>query len=402
MHIVVIGISAAGISALTKIRQLNKEVQLTAITYESEVPYNKCFLVDYIDKEKTLEQISLRSADFFSNNAIRLMSGKRVVAIHPQDQQLIFDDNSSLIYDKLLCATGLEPVVPPIVGIHDADIFYFNTRADAQALYAALDYKKPTTATVIGAGLTGVEVADALVARGLTVNVVDAAERMLVKHIDASGALFLASRAVGVTFYGKRRVQAVRTMHDDTYVIQLDDGTSLVSDIVVCATGARLNTELFVQAGIDVTAQGIPVNEYMQTNNPSIYAAGDNCRIQDQIYGHYVQSSTWPDACMQGMIAGMNMVGEPKAYPGAFVLNNSHFFGGDFYSYGNFQELPATCEQFSFITDTARYHFYVQQGRVVAFYVYGVIEHLGAIKRMMLGGGMFDPSFIEGCVFTRV
>lgn len=385
--IIVIGISAAGVSALAKIRQFDKESTVTAISFEHDLPYNKCLLADFVSKDKTEADVYTRNKDFFISNNIDLLLGKKVVRVIPEQQSIVLHDGAVLIYDTLLIATGLQPFVPPIDGVDAQGVFVFNTVDDAKRLMSFIQDRKVKKAVVIGAGLTGVEITDSLTTRSIQVHLIDTADRILNRHVDVYGSTLIqgAMQAAGVQLHLNQSVVSLQADENGyAHAVTLHNGSVIETDLVILATGARIDKQFFHDAGIELTHHGVTVNEYMQTNYPSIYAAGDICRIKDQITGDFVQNSTWPDAVMQGMIAGLHIAGQSKKYPEPLIINNSHFFGGSFYSCGNFTTMTEKTV-IKVENERSLYTIYLNaEGYIIGFYVFGEVLHLSKLKSLIV------------------
>ena len=394
-QIIVIGISAAGISAISKIRQLNKEVKITAITYETDLPYNKCLLADYLSQTRSETEIYTRNRAFFESNNINLLLGKKVERVLPDKNSIVLDSGEIMQYDKLLIATGVQQTIPSFAQVSASNLFLFNTSSDAKSLNNYITSKNVQKAVVIGAGLTGVEVVDSLLKRGIDVSLVEYHPRPLFRQLDNHGSEYILKlmHACGAELFLNSIVKEFR-LDDKRQCVSkviLSYNLELDVDLVVLATGAKIDHDFFVNAGIEISDSGVVVDEYLQTNYSNIYAAGDICRIKDTLSGEYVQSSTWPDAVMQGMIAGCNIAGQQKSYPGisngAFIINNSNFFGKDFFSSGSFggnfskyypNSIILKCDQ------NLVKIFLDAQNIIRAFYIIGEPSKLSKIKMQVM------------------
>ena len=128
----IIGTSAAGMGAATKLRQLEKDARIICVSDEKEFPYNKCFLVEYLNQEKTFEQMYTKPQDFFEKNNIDLQLNTKVVSIDPNNKQVTCADGSNIEYTKLLLAVGGNVYIPPIEGKDTQGIFPFYNLYDTQ------------------------------------------------------------------------------------------------------------------------------------------------------------------------------------------------------------------------------------------------------------------------------
>lgn len=338
---IIIGSSAVGISAIRKLRSLDAQAEIVCISDEQEQPYNKCFLADYVGQKKTEEQVFTLKPDYCTANNITTLFGTRVERIVPSEKKIIISSASSsqqeLSYDTLLIGTGVSPLVPPIEGIKDGNgVFMFHRLRDAHGIMAYICNNAVKKAVVIGAGLSGLEVADALTTHGIQVAVVERAQQVLFRQVDSTAhhAIVAKMAACGVTWHPGCQVKKIVSTDVGVTGVELEGGEFLETQMVIVATGSRPNSDLAVEAGIKVQDGAIITDEHMMTSIPGIYAAGDVALVRDQLTGKMVRSCTWPDAMMQGMVAAQAMVGAPQAYKGVIMVVSSAFFGIKFASCG--------------------------------------------------------------------
>ena len=250
--------------------------------------------------------------------------------------------------------------------------------ADAQKILNFVEQQNAKRAVVIGAGLTGLECADALARLGLQVSVVERADQVLSKHVDKVGAQKIEGlmRDFGVDFYGDQEVIGI-----DDNTVQLKSGKILPADMIVVAVGVRPN-KIEVKSGEFEGLGGyLKVDECLLTNLPDVWAAGDMIVAPDILTGQLSPSCSWPDAMMQGNIAAQNMVGRERKYPGILSIANSHFFGQDFISCGNLEGENSLQGDFASsyqkcITDG--------DGLVSGFVLVGDISKYPALRRAIL------------------
>ncbi len=328
----IIGSAAAGISAINKLWQLDPSASVLCISDEIENPYNKCFLADYLSGEK--KELQLFTKLFHKN--VSFMLGKRVVSIDRENKIVILSDNATVRYGTLFLATGSSPAIPPISGIESEGVFTFHTLRDTNRI---LDYVKRNDCahvTIIGAGLSGLEAADALRSHNLEVLVVDRESQVLARQIDFEAGLFIQERmkVQGIVFMP--HTSAIEIMNTNQMVsgITLSNGKKIKTDVVICATGLRPNSALARDCGLRLIDDSVWVDQYMQTSDEHIYAAGDLVVVKDQLTGQLVRSCTWPDAMHQGLIAAHAMTDNPKPYPGVMIVTSSAFFGVKFAACG--------------------------------------------------------------------
>src|SRR3990167_1008761 len=226
----IIGTSAAGLTAALELRKLDPNAQITCLTSESEPPYNKCFLVDYLAGERVLDTVYLYTPEFLAQQKIEILYNSTVTEIRAEIQEIQLISGALIAYDKLLIATGARAWVPPILGIaellaQELALNFYNLQ-DTIKLMAKLDTELDLVigtqagkvldplvpveqtgellklannikhVTVIGAGLTGLECADALWRRGLKVTVIDQSSQILNQVLDQDSAQFLQQKII--------------------------------------------------------------------------------------------------------------------------------------------------------------------------------------------------------------
>lgn len=383
---IIIGASAAGIAAANKIRQLDSEASIICISQESEQPYNKCFLADYLSGSKTQEQITIFTPEQALQKNITLLLGKKVQALKIAEKKVLLSDGSSLTYDRLLIATGTSPLIPQIPGIDSTGIFLFHGMHHAQALRDAVERQKPRHALIVGAGLSGLECADSLIQHGVEVTVVERSAQLLDRQITQAGSEFIEKHMQerGVKTYVSTEVKEIMNdIHDGKRVV-LSNGVCLAADIVIFAVGARPNSQFLENADIRLHTQWILVDDTMQTSVPDICAAGDIVMVKDQLTGHLIPNCTWPDAMLQGMVAAHTMVGITKTYPGATIVTSSAFFGIKFASCGPVKN-PLPEHESIEVCDQDSYKLFLwAHNKLCGFLIIAPSLHIGNYKRVLL------------------
>jgi NAD(P)H-nitrite reductase large subunit len=176
-----IGASAAGIGCALRLRMLDADAEITVLTAERDLPYNKCHLADVLLGEKPLDGLTLCSAELLAQKRITLVRDAQVMDIdHVQKIVHCKGNNESFSYDSLCLATGKSPrMLPLFEGLNFTNLFTFYYKSDLEAVITYVNRCQPRTAMVIGGGLTGLEAADGLRARGLAVTIVEAAPQVL-------------------------------------------------------------------------------------------------------------------------------------------------------------------------------------------------------------------------------
>jgi NAD(P)H-nitrite reductase large subunit len=395
----IVGASAAGVAASSKLRQLDADARIVCISDEQEFPYNKCFLVDYLSKQKKYEQLSLKPQDFFKTNNIDLRLNTRVVSVDAQLKQVTCQDGSKIEYTKLLLATGGSITLPSIKGNEGVQgVMPFYNMHDTTQIEQWIT--RPTTkkVIVIGAGLSGMECVDALLGYDISLAVVDRASQVLGRQTDDDGAAFICKKAeiAGVSFHFNTSVAKVISAGGVIAGVELIDGTYLEADMLICALGARPNLGLAKSACIAVDQGGVVTNQWLQTTNESIYAAGDITLVLNKLTGKKMVSCTWPDALVQGMTVATNMIEHTKPYGGVSFITASHFFDLSFHVAGVFEPQSVTDHvNISSNEDFYQKIVFDKNKLVRGFLLIGHTQHLSSLKRALLTQSPFDMDSLK-------
>jgi len=328
----IIGNSAGGIGAAEAIRQVDKEGALIIVSEEPYPAYSRPLISKYLAGERTLEGILFRPLDFYDQNNIVFLPGKKVSHLELDHQSAQLEDGEQIAWEKLLLATGGKPIFPRMKGSSKRGVFTFTNLNDAKAIDRFLDNARK--AVVIGGGLIGISVTEALIKRGVDVRVVEMKERILNTILDQQASLMAEEvlKQAGVEIIAGQTVVKVNGRGTVEEVI-LDNGVAIPCDLVVVAIGVSPRPELALDARLEIN-RGIVVDRHMAANRPGIYACGDVAEAYDFVYGENRLTPVWPNAYVGGRIAGFNMAGIPTKYSGSTAINSLNYFGIDIASAG--------------------------------------------------------------------
>ena len=323
----IVGNSAGGIGAAEAIRERDKSGSVTIVSDEPYPSYSRPLIAKYLAGERTLEGMLFRPLQFYAQNSITPLLGKRVRSLGLEEHIAELESGERLPWEKLLIATGGMPIIPKVRGIEKKGVFNFFTLDDAKAIDEFLD--NTAKVVVIGGGLIGVSVAEALIKRVARVTVVEMKERILNTILDdeASSMIETAFRKAGVRVITSCTVAEVMGRERVTGAI-LDNGEEISCHLVIMAIGVLPRIELVHGSGIKVN-RGILVDRSMVTNHPDVYACGDVAESYDFIYGANRLTAIWPNAYIGGRTAGQNMAGVKAEYPGGTAINSLNYFGLD-------------------------------------------------------------------------
>jgi NAD(P)H-nitrite reductase large subunit len=325
---VIVGASAAGIGAVEAIREVDPVGTITVISEELCPQYSRPMMSDFVSGKASLEKMKCRDDHFWEKNEVQALTGRTAVRLNLADRYVELDGGDRVNFEKLLLATGGKPFIPKIEGADKEGVFTFTTFSDAERLATKIESAK--RAVVIGAGLIGVSVAEALAKRGLEVTMVEFKDKILSLILDpkASEVVENAIRKAGVTIVTSQTVQRILGKPEDDGVVGgavLTNGDQVPCDLMIIAIGVVPRMELV--AGTDVkTNRGIIVDRFMRTSVPDVYASGDVAEAYDFIFNENRLLALWPLALLEGSVAGYNMAGKKTDYPGGTSMSALKYF----------------------------------------------------------------------------
>lgn len=380
---VIIGNSAGGIGAAGAIREADRKGSLAIISDEPHPAYSRPLISKYVTGERTLEEMLLHPADFYEKNGVELRLGQKARSLDLEKRVVELETGQSVPWERLLLATGGKPIIPALEGLENRNIFTFTSLSEAQELAQALP--AAWRVVVIGGGLIGMAVTEALVKRGLKVMVVEMVDRVLSAILDEPASRLVEKRLKeqGVELCTGRTVKKIVGRGGSVAGVVLSDGETVSADLVVIAIGVTPRTDLVTGTPIRVN-RGIVVDKHMATSVPGIYACGDVAEAYDYIREAPGLTPIWPSAYMGGRIAGYNMAGRQTPYPGATMANSLDYFGLPVVSAGLVNPPAEDGYEIMTATNGSTYKKVVLRGSTVAGLVFvGDIQRAGILFGLM-------------------
>jgi apoptosis-inducing factor 3 len=319
-RMVIVGGGAAGFAAAEILRRRGFKGSITMLSNDNAAPVDRPNLSkDYLAGSAPEDWVPLRGDDWYAENNIKLSLATEVTALDAKSKELLLGDGSTIQFDKLLLATGAEPVKLDIPGVDQKHVHTLRSLDDCRAIIAQT--KNAKRAVVIGASFIGLESAAALRAREIEVHVVAPEKRPLERVFGPQLGDFIRTlhEEHGVKFHLEDSVSAIDGRH-----VKLKSGSTLDADLVVIGVGVHPRLALAEKAGLAID-KGVSVSEYMETSAPGIYAAGDIARWPDPVSGERIRVEHWVVAERQGQIAALNMMGVPTPFRSAPFFWSQHY-----------------------------------------------------------------------------
>ncbi|NPA47979.1 MAG: FAD-dependent oxidoreductase, partial [Thermococci archaeon] len=281
------------------------------------------------------EDVIVFPNEFYERQKIKLMLNTEVRAID-RGRKVVVTDKGEVLYDRLVLAVGSKAFVPPIKGVENEGVFTLKSLDDVRRIKAYIAERKPKRAVVIGAGLIGLEGAEAFAKLGMEVLVVELMDRLMPtmldkdtaklvqKEMEANGVSFRFG--VGVSEIAGSPVKAVRVGDEE-----------VPADLVLVATGVRANVDLAKKAGLEVN-RGIVVNEHLQTSDPDVYAIGDCAEVIDAVTGGRTLSQLGTSAVRMAKVAAEHIAGKDVSFRPVFNTAITKLFDLEIGTFGITEE----------------------------------------------------------------
>lgn len=323
MKVVIIGGVAGGATAAARLRRLDERAEIVVFERGGYVSYANCGLPYYLGgKIARREKLTLQTPQSFKrrfnvdvrvhSEVTQILRAEKKVRVRTSDGREYFES-----YDKLIYSPGAKPLRPPFAGDSER-VFTLRTVEDTFRIDDFIKREHPKTAIVAGGGFIGLEAAENLAERGISVTVLQMEEQVM-PPFDYDMACILHShmREKGVDLRLKSKVTALNAS-GGTVAAQIEGGAEISADFVLLALGVVPETQLAAEAGLELGLKGaVAVDAHMRTSDPDIYAVGDAVQIKNTITGREALVPLAGPANKQGRIAADNLCGLPSTYKGA-------------------------------------------------------------------------------------
>lgn len=387
--IVIIGGGEAGFNAARTLREQGYPGVLTVVGAEPQVPYHRPPLSKgYLQGGQPLDDVLFESAGWYAGQGIDLRTGVEAVSLDRAAAQLGLSDGSRVRYDRLLLATGSRARSLPLPGADLPGVVSLRTVADADDLREAI--AAAGRVVLIGGGWIGLEIASAARLAGREVTVLEAADLPLQRVLGTEVAQVFADlhTAHGVDL--RCGVSVARLVGGDRVTgVELADGSLVPADLVVVGVGAAPNVELAAAAGLPVD-NGIVVDEFLRTEDPAVWAAGDVAAAWHPTIGRRIRVEHAQNASHQGRAAALSMLGRGSAYDEQpFFYTDQYDLGMEYVGYTE----PDGYDRVVLRGDVAGLRFmafWLSEGRVLAGMHVNTWDATGPITELVSGGRTVD------------
>lgn len=323
VKVLIIGGVAAGTKIAAKLKREDRSAEVTILTKGKDISYAGCGLPYYVGEViKNREELVVNTPEAFSGlTGVKVCTQTEVTKVNREAKSVqavneVSGETAEYTYDKLVIAVGAAPFRPDCEGLDLKNVFVMRTPDDAVALREAVEDGSVKRAVVVGGGFIGLEVAENLNARGVKVSVIDFAPHILPGFLDPEVSAYVEDKLAdnGIMCFtgvalegilGTDRVEKVKTSR-----------RAMKADACILAMGIRPNTAFLKDTGIEMFKGTILTNQYLQTNDPDIYAVGDCAMVTNRVTGAPQWSPMGSTANIAGRIAAMNLAGREVSYPG--------------------------------------------------------------------------------------
>ena len=328
--LVVIGNGMSGLRTIEELLELDSsKYEITIFGEEPYVNYNRIMLSYILSQEKTFEDTIINHQKWYDNNNVTLYKGDKVISIDKNAKKVISESGKEVEYDKLLIATGSTPFIPKTKGSELKNVIAFRTKADVDTIINTIDKSK--TAVVVGGGLLGLEAAYGIAMHGVKTILVHRSGSILSQQLDSTGGKLLQKNLekYGIEFKLNTTVSNIEGSKKIEKV-EFSDGSSVISNIIVFATGIIPHKKLALDAQLNCN-KGVIVDDFLKTSNDSIYAIGECVEHSGNTYG--LVAPLYEQAKVLAKVLANK---ETEGYSGSTLSTRLKISGVDLFSAGDY------------------------------------------------------------------
>ncbi len=386
MAYVIIGNSAAAVSAVEAIRSVDRDTPISLYCDEQAPIYSRCMLSYYLAGHVEKDDLRFRDDGWYERMAVEPHLGSAVTGLDADRKKLRLADGSEASYDKLLVATGAKARSLGRPGEELPGVFRLRNLPDAEGIVARLG--EANRVAVLGGGLVGLKAAYALRERGMEVSVLVRSDHLMSQVADARAGDLIRERLEEKGIEVRTGVDAKAIAGDGgVKAVELSEGGAVECGMVVVGKGVDSNLDVVKESGIEAH-WGIVTDEHMQTSAPEVYAAGDVAETRDLLTGERTVNAIWPNASEQGRVAGFNMAGRERTYPGSLAMNSVDFYGRSLMAVGKVRKLDQGAEEVvDYQPERGRYRkLVIRDGRLIGLLIVGSMQGVGTALALIKAG----------------
>ena len=315
-NIIILGGGQAAAYAAKEIRSVDNVSNLTIISEENFLPYERPPLSkDCLLNKKTFDQVFFFPKDFYENNNINFVDNKKIVDIDFDNNSIFSSSGDKFIYNKLLIATGSvnrKLIVDKEFQDNEKDILYLRDIKDSQFIKDKLTYSEEIL--IIGGGFIGLEIASSASQLGKKVFVVEMGKQLMGRAIPENIATLVQEvhKKNGNEIYLEAQINQIKK-RGETYEVFLRSNKKISADLIIVGIGSLPNTEIFSNTSLKIN-NGILTNEFCQTSIPNVFAAGDVANFFHPFYNIHMRLESYKHAQNHGICAAKNIVGIKSSY----------------------------------------------------------------------------------------
>lgn len=375
MRYVVIGASAAGISGVKTLRELDKDAEIILVSKDTEV-YSRCILHHYISGHRNVERLDFTPKNFFEEYNINWIKGVEVIGLKEEEKTLELSSGESLNYDKLMICSGASAFIPPVEGLREGKNVV-GLRNLEDAILIKEQAAKVKNVVVLGAGLVGIDAVSGLIDSGVNISLVEMGEKVLPIQLDkyASSVYEKKFEANGVNLkLGVKAEKLILDEDNNPKALLINTGEEIPCELVIVATGVRSNIGFLANSKIECDRFGLIIDEKGKTNIEDIYGAGD-------VTG---RNPIWPTAVKEGVIAAHNMLGKEMIMTDFFGSKNTmNFVGVATMSLGDVEPKDETYTVETSIDNENYKKIIHKDGKIYGAIIQGDLSYAGVLTQLI-------------------